>query len=172
MTKTAAELVICERCGHLQAEHGQERAFYECDESRREVCLRCPGYEEPGYPNGDAWHRFKEDEKRRKAMTKSSAQIIAQDVTEAQVQATVRDMAVILGWTVFLTWKSLHSPKGELDLRLIKPPRYVLIECKTEKGKLTPEQTLIYELLRQCPGVEVYVARPSNLEEIRDILQR
>lgn len=47
-------------CEHPRAEHGQERAFYECDDSRREVCLMCPGYEEPGYPNGQAWHRFRE----------------------------------------------------------------------------------------------------------------
>ena len=34
---------------------------------QREVCLECPGYtvirngiEDDGYPNGKAWHRFKE----------------------------------------------------------------------------------------------------------------
>lgn len=29
-------------------------------ESKREVCLMCPGFAEPGYPKGEAWHRFKE----------------------------------------------------------------------------------------------------------------
>jgi len=48
----------CARCGHPFSEHGRESDFYECDGSRREVCLRCDGYEEPGYPNGEAWHRF------------------------------------------------------------------------------------------------------------------
>ena len=104
-------------------------------------------------------------------MTKTAFDIIAQDMTEAQVQAAVRGYAEILGWTVFLTWKSLHSPKGELDLRLIKPPRVVFIECKTEKGKLTPEQKRTWNLLRQCPGVEVYVVRPSTLELMRDNLE-
>ena len=44
-------------CDHPEWDHGQERAFYETD-SKREVCLLCPGYEEPGYPHGKAWHRF------------------------------------------------------------------------------------------------------------------
>lgn len=48
---------MCE-CGHHEGEHGQERSFY-YTESRREVCLMCDGYEEPGYPLGNAWHRFK-----------------------------------------------------------------------------------------------------------------
>ena len=51
---------LCAKCGHPASDHGQERAFYECDDSRREVCLLCPEYEEPGYPNGTAWHRFRE----------------------------------------------------------------------------------------------------------------
>ena len=51
-------------CGHPRDQHGQERDFYECDDSRREVCLMCPGYVREdevttGYPNGKAWHRFK-----------------------------------------------------------------------------------------------------------------
>lgn len=49
---------ICGKCGHDEGNHGQERDFYECDASKREVCLMCPGYEEPGYPRGAAWHRF------------------------------------------------------------------------------------------------------------------
>ena len=52
------------KCGHGREQHGQERGFYECDDSRREVCLMCPGYVMAdevitGYPNGKAWHRFK-----------------------------------------------------------------------------------------------------------------
>ena len=46
-------------CGHEKSEHGQERHFIDTD-SRREVCLKCRGYERPGYPNGVCWHRFQE----------------------------------------------------------------------------------------------------------------
>lgn len=55
----------CVTCGHQRAEHGQEREFYECGDSRREVCLLCPGYVmadevTSGYPNGKAWHRYRQ----------------------------------------------------------------------------------------------------------------
>lgn len=63
-------------CGHGERDHGQERAFYECDNSKREVCLMCPGYEyddgTSGYPRGKAWHRFK-------ASTPSEAALEARD---------------------------------------------------------------------------------------------
>ena len=49
---------VCQECEHEQDEHGQERALYDTD-SRREVCLQCPGWEDPGYPRGKAWHRFR-----------------------------------------------------------------------------------------------------------------
>ena len=69
LAKMARELelkgkVLCSKCGHPRSEHGEERYFYECDDSRREVCLLCPGYEEPGYPNGKAWHRFRVPEEK------------------------------------------------------------------------------------------------------------
>lgn len=50
--------IIC-MCGHPATEHGQERAVFTDTVSRRELCMACPGYEEPGYPRGAAWHRFK-----------------------------------------------------------------------------------------------------------------
>ena len=50
-------------CPHPAEEHGQERHLYETD-SRREVCLACPGYEEPGYPHGHAWHRYRPAQER------------------------------------------------------------------------------------------------------------
>ena len=47
----------CQTCGHPRNEHGQERHVGDND-SRRELCLMCDGYEEPGYPRGKAWHRY------------------------------------------------------------------------------------------------------------------
>jgi len=46
-------------CGHEQSEHCQERSLSNDTDSKRELCLRCPGYENPGYPNGWCWHRFR-----------------------------------------------------------------------------------------------------------------
>lgn len=50
---------LCTVCGHPEYEHGQEREFIRGADSRRELCRMCPGYAEPGYPNGKAWHRCK-----------------------------------------------------------------------------------------------------------------
>ena len=47
----------CWRCGHDRSQHGRECDLYDST-SRREVCLECGGYEEPGYPTGMSWHRF------------------------------------------------------------------------------------------------------------------
>lgn len=50
-------------CDHPKSEHGKERDFFSDTDSRRELCLMCPGYEYTdgsiAYPNGKAWHRFK-----------------------------------------------------------------------------------------------------------------
>ena len=46
----------------------------------------------------------------------------------------------------------MHSPKGEPDLRLVRPPRVVFLELKADKGKLTPEQTEGLDLLGPLPG--------------------
>ena len=91
-------------------------------------------------------------------------------VTEKAFAATVRAYAEARGWTVWLTWRSVHSPKGEPDLRLVRPPRFLLVELKSAKGKLTPAQAEAGELLRQCPGVEYHCFRPRDWPEIERVL--
>lgn len=88
-------------------------------------------------------------------------------ISEKELAATVIDYAKLMKWMVFFTWRSIHSPKGELDLRLIRPPRVIFAELKTEKGKLTPAQTETIEALKQCPGVDCFVWRPSHWDEIQ-----
>lgn len=92
-------------------------------------------------------------------------------VTETQFQATVRAYAEAKGWKVWTTWKSFHSPAGEVDLRMCRPPRVLFVELKSAKGKLTPMQAETQELLRQCPGVEYYLFRPDDWPEIERVLE-
>ena len=92
-------------------------------------------------------------------------------VTERAFAATVREYATAKGWTCWLTWKSLHSPAGEPDLRLVRPPRFLLVELKSEKGKLTLAQLEARDLLQGCPGVEYYCWRPSDWAEIEKVLE-
>ena len=46
----------------------------------------------------------------------------------------------------------------------------IFAELKRETGTLEPEQRLWLEALRGCPGVEVYVWKPRDLQDIRRIL--
>ena len=96
---------------------------------------------------------------------------ITAHITEKDFQATVRELAEAYVWTVFCTWQSKHSPAGEPDLRMVRPPRFIFAELKTERGRLTNEQEAALLLLQACPPVEVYLWRPSDLDEIERILQ-
>mgnify|MGYP000098728519 CR=1 FL=1 len=97
-------------------------------------------------------------------------------LTEKAFAQQVVDLARLLGWRVYRTWLSVRSPAGFPDLVLVRPPRLIFAELKSEKGRLTPAQEAWLELLRQVPGAEVYVWRPADLEEIaavlRDVLPR
>jgi hypothetical protein len=61
--------------------------------------------------------------------------------------------------------------KGFPDLVLARPPRVIFAELKTAKGKLGPEQENWLAALTACPGVEVYVWRPDQLDDIAQILR-
>ena len=85
-------------------------------------------------------------------------------------QPAVVELARWLRWTVFFTHDSTRSPKGELDLRMIRPPRVVIAELKVGDNALTPEQRQTIALLEDCPGVEVYVWRPDDWPAIEAAL--
>lgn len=91
---------------------------------------------------------------------------------EKEFMASVIDLAQWLGWSCYHTWVSLHSAAGFPDLVLVKPPRVIFAELKSDRGFLKPAQALWLKALRECPGVEVYEWRPSMIEEITDILGR
>ena len=91
--------------------------------------------------------------------------------SEKDFQQAVRDLAALLGWTVWCTWDSRRSPAGEPDLRMVRPPRVVLVELKRDDGKVTPKQYEALELYRRCPGVETYLWRPSDWDEIVEVMR-
>lgn len=76
------------------------------------------------------------------------------------------------GWLQYHTYDSTHSPKGFPDLVLVHTtvPRVLFAELKSETGEVTPEQE---EWLRRLArsGNEVYLWRPSDRDEIQDIIQ-
>jgi hypothetical protein len=91
--------------------------------------------------------------------------------TEKEWAQVVADYARLRGWTRYHPWLSAHSPRGWPDEALCRPPRLVLAELKSEKGKVSPAQQTWLDLLGACPGVEVYVWRPSDWSHVQEILK-
>ena len=93
------------------------------------------------------------------------------DLTEKQFLGHVTDLARLYRWRVYHPWLSIRSERGWPDLALVRPPRLVLAELKTDKGKTTPSQDEWLALLSDCPGVEVYLWRPSDFNDLVEVLR-
>ncbi len=92
-------------------------------------------------------------------------------ITEKDLREQIRDLCKMLGWKFYFSWTSIHSPRGMPDLILAKPPRLIFAELKTDKGQLSEYQKDWIDILSKCPGCEVYLWRPADIEEIARILQ-
>ncbi len=97
--------------------------------------------------------------------------IVIPPLTEKELDAQIRELAQLLGWTTYHTWRSLHSEAGYPDLTLVRPPRVIFAELKTDRGKLSWSQRNWLELLGQCPGIEVYTWRPADWPAIERTLR-
>jgi hypothetical protein len=95
---------------------------------------------------------------------------MASGITERQWLRQLTDLAKTLGWRPYHTQLSKWSEAGWPDLALCKPPRLLLVELKSERGKVTPAQQEWLSLLADCPGIEVYLWRPSDLDEAVKVL--
>ena len=90
--------------------------------------------------------------------------------TEKDFQETVIDLAEARGWRVFHPYDSRRSREGYPDLTMVRAPRVIFAELKTEKGQVSDAQAAWAEALLECPGVEHYVWRPHNWEEVKGAL--
>ncbi len=105
-------------------------------------------------------------------------------ITEAEHQDRIIELARDFGWLVGSTKDSRRSEDGEPDLRMVHPVqgRAIVIECKDQRGRyrkarvapksgrLLPGQDDWAEAYKQCPGVEYYLSRPSDWDEMKEIL--
>lgn len=62
--------------------------------------------------------------------------------------------------------------KGFPDLVLVRPPLVIFAELKSESGRLEPDQKLWRDALQGCSGVEWFVWKPHDRDEICGILHR
>jgi hypothetical protein len=104
-------------------------------------------------------------------------------VSEKEWQAQVVRLAKLTRWHVYHTFDSRHSEQGYPDLTLIRKgdggrnvpaharTRILLVELKTQRGHLSPRQREWLGLLSGNDGVEVFVWRPSDWDQIVEVLQ-
>lgn len=90
------------------------------------------------------------------------------NLTEKEWAAQVHALAASLGWKRYHTYRSDRSEPGWPDEALVRE-RLLFLELKAERGKFsTPQREWLRAL--HTADVEVYVARPHNLQHLADIL--
>lgn len=102
-------------------------------------------------------------------------------MTESDLLAAILDLAKLYGFRSAHFRPAMNAKghwrtpvagegKGWPDLVLVKPPRVIVAELKSDTGRLSPEQEVWLALLRDLPGVECYVWRPGDLPAIAQLL--
>lgn len=90
---------------------------------------------------------------------------------ERDFQQLVVEAAGYLGWRVFHDFDSRRSTPGFPDLILVKPPRLLALELKTQRGKVRPGQIEWLTDLDQVPGVTALLVRPADWDQIEALLR-
>ena len=90
--------------------------------------------------------------------------------TEKQLEQQVKELAKLFNWKYYHTWRSIHSPAGFPDCVLVRPPRLIFAELKSDKGLVSDKQQEWLDELNQVPYIEVFVWRPDDFEEIVECL--
>lgn len=92
--------------------------------------------------------------------------------THQSFQSEIVRLAHLNHWTTQYFWRNFHSPKGWLDLVLVKPEsnRLIFAELKIPPDKVTSEQQMWIDIWSQYPMVEVYVWTPKDWEDIIKLL--
>ena len=96
-------------------------------------------------------------------------------ITEKQFEAQVKDLARLLGYKYYHTWRSIHSPAGFPDCVMVRNGTVIFAELKSDKGKLSQHQEEWIEALNKVSsvslGVQVYVWRPADFDRIVEVLR-
>lgn len=90
--------------------------------------------------------------------------------SEKDFLGKIAALAKALGYRTYHPWTSINSASGWPDLALAKAGRFILAELKTDRGRVTPAQAEWLWALYEA-GVEVYVWRPRDFDDIVAILQ-
>lgn len=105
-----------------------------------------------------------------------------QRVSESAWQTTVIEAAHAQGWIVAHFrpartqsggWSTPVQADGAgfPDLVLVRAPRIIFAELKSQAGRVAPRQEWWLNALRACPGAEVKVWRPGDWDEVSAALK-
>lgn len=89
---------------------------------------------------------------------------------EVAFQREVCRLLDLRGWHWHHETDSRRSKRGLPDLIATRAGRLLIIELKSEHGKLRPAQRIWLVLLRQVTGIEVYLWRPSDWDAIEGVV--
>jgi hypothetical protein len=90
---------------------------------------------------------------------------------ERVLLSQVRSLAALYCWRCYHTYDARKSEPGYPDLTLVRGDRLIFAELKTQRGRLSADQSAWLEDLR-ATCAEVYVWRPADLSVIASILRR
>ncbi len=94
--------------------------------------------------------------------------------TEADFASWVEGMFEQFGFEFSHTYEqrvyARRSTIGFYDYVAIKVPRFLLVELKSETGKVSPEQRYWLDMGSQIEVVETYIWRTSDRPEIEQII--
>lgn len=104
--------------------------------------------------------------------------------SEAAFMQTVTNLATHLGWRWYHApenrpirmsngrVRKQHVVPGFPDLTLVRDDELIFAELKTEKGQVRPEQVEWLAALENVPGVDTFIWRPSDFDDIHSRLSR
>ena len=103
-------------------------------------------------------------------MTLDGRQVLDNALSERDFQRQVVELATLTGWRVYHTYDSRLSNPGFPDVVLVRAPRVIFAELKRERGRVTVAQGEWAGTLHACPGVEYYLWRPRDWDEVEATL--
>lgn len=95
-------------------------------------------------------------------MTTKASAVLAEDMSEDDLLATVRQACRTLNLLCYHVWRSDHSEKGFPDLVIVGVRGVLFRELKNQKNKPTVHQQQWIQAL-QTAGADAGLWRPSDL---------
>ena len=87
-------------------------------------------------------------------------------MTETQFLKSVVSVAEDGGWLVYHTYDSRRSQAGFPDLVMTRAGRTIFAELKSQKGRIKAAQQEWLDALDKTEGLEVFLWRPSDMDEV------